>query len=239
MVIELIEILLWYCVVTACFIMAGIFFLESKRRIGFSKPFFRAVGIYALCYAIARLIENIRRYSVGTYNDIVEAWIAGDQISGLSLIFRLLYVTISFIGIVFLYYNIERYIFTNNRYFVTIFSIIQAFLSIIIYIYFHLIFFYLAVAIFFIPCYFLPILFFNAARKAPSKYIRNGCILTAIGIIMFTTAVIIDLPESAYVSYVFGIKPSESIIRLISPILLILGVIISTFGLKTHFQENR
>ena len=219
--------------------MAVVFFLESRKRLGYSKPFFRAVGIFALFYAVARLIENIRRYSIGTYNDVVEAWIAGGQISGLNYWLRITYVIISFVGIIFLYYSIERYIFTKNRYLITIFSIIQAILSMISYIYFNDVTFWLSTIIFMVPAYFLPILFFNAARKAPSKYVRNGCIFTAIGIILITLAVIIDVPEYAYANYVFGVKPSEFIIRMIAPILLILGVIIATFGLKTHFQENR
>jgi hypothetical protein len=239
MAIELFEIFAWHCAVAACLIMAVMFFLESRKRTGFSKPFFRAVGIFGLFYGIARLFENIRRYFIGSYNDIAEAWMVGEQIAGLNLTFRLLYVIISFIGIIYLYYNIERYIFTNNRYIVTIFSVIQAFFSVIVYIYFHLIFFYLAVAIFIIPCYFLPILFLDAARKAPSKYIRNGCISTAVGMIVFTTAIIIDLPEGAFFVYYFNWPHSQSIVRLIAPILLILGVIIVTIGLKTHFREPR
>ena len=239
MIFELIEILLWFIAVTFCFLSSILFFLEYKKRTGFSRFFFRGVCIFTLTYAISRLIENIRRYFIGTYNDIFEAWIRGEQITGTNLLFRVLYIIISWIGIILLYYNIERYIFTNNKYIITFFSIIEAILSILNYLYFNSICFWLHVFIFIIPAYFISILFFHAARNAQTKYVRNGCILTAIGVILFTSAVIIDLPEYAYVNHIFGINYIEVFNRIIAPILIISGLLFCIIGLKTHFQEKQ
>ena len=238
MVIEIIEISLWFIAVIICFLIAFVFFLESMKREIVSKAFFRGLSIFALLYGIARLIENIRRYFIGNYNDIFEAWIIGSQITGLNFTLRLFYYIIAWIGISIMYYNIERHIFTKNKYILTLFSIIEALVSIINYLFFNSITFWLAVIIYFIPAYFLPLLFLFAAKKTPSKYLRNGCILNGIGIFLLATAVAMDLPEAAYFFYSLGINTPELIIRIIAPIFLILGMIIFTLGIKTQFLRK-
>jgi hypothetical protein len=238
-VFVLIEVLLWYFSVILCFIIAIVFFSEYRSRKGFSSPFFLGIGIFAITYAIARLIENIRRYSIGTYNDIVEAWIRGEQITGINFWLRLLYYVIAWFGISTMFFNIERYILTDNRYIITIFSIMAGLVSIINYLYLNLITFWAAVIFYFICAYFISIFFINAAIKAPSKYVRNGCILVAVGIMTLATGVMIDLPEAVYFAHLYGIGYSEFLVRLIAPILFIIGLIFFTIGLKTHFREKK
>ena len=239
MVFELIEILLWYIAVIMCLLMALTFFLEYKSRKGFSSPFFLGLSIFGVTYAVARLIENIRRYIVGSYSDIVEAWIRGEQITGINFTLRMAYYLIAWFGMSLMFYNIEHYILTDNRYIITIFSIIAGLVSIINYLYLNMITFWAAVICYFVTAYFISIMFLNAARKAQSTYIRNGCLLVAIGIMTLAIGIMIDLPEAVYFAHLYGIGYSEFIVRLLAPILFILGLVIFTIGLKTRFRITK
>ena len=239
MIFEIIEIIFWFSTIFFLFLMAIIFFLEFRNRIGFSHYFFRGLFIFALTFGIARLIENIRRYFIGSYNDIFEAWIRGEQITGLNFWLRFFYYLISWVGMSFVYYNVERHIFTNNKFLLTILSIVEGVVSIINYVIFNMVTYWMAVWIYFIPAFFLSLLFFRAATKAPSKYVKNGCLLTALGIFTIATAVAIDLPETAYFWYIFRVETPELFVRLIAPILLTIGAFLLTFGLKYHFQESK
>ena len=150
MTTDLMEVTLWYTVIGICFLMMIIFFLQWKKRDSLQKPFFLGLVMFALFYFIARLIENVRRYSIGSYNDVFDAWIAGSQISGLNFVLRILYYIFSWIGLTVMFYNIEKHIFKKNKFLLTIVSATEGTVSIINYFIFNLVTFWLSTILFFV-----------------------------------------------------------------------------------------
>lgn len=235
--LETIEILLWYVVVGLGFLLMFVFFNQYRKRDSLQRPFFLGLATFSLTYTVARLIENIRRYSIGTYNDILESWIAGTQIEGINFWMRFLYYLIAWIGIAIMFFNIEHYIMKKNKYLLTIASIIEGTVSIINYFFFNLITFFMSAALFFVVM-FMPIMFLNLARKTPKGKIRNACIFIAMGITFLAIGVMIDLPEMAYFLYFFNQEFPEALIRILAPILLLLGLGILAFGFQRFFPKE-
>jgi len=215
-----------------------VFLIQYKRRESLQRPFFLGLSIFMLGYGIARLIENIRRYSIGSYNDILDAWKTGTQIVGLNFWLRILYYAIAWAMIAMFYYNIEKNIFKKNKFLLTICALVEGVLSITIYFYFNDIVFWASVFNFFIVGFFIPILFLNLAMKTPSGSIRNGCILISIGMLLFVLGVMIDLPESSYFMYLLGQEVPEDLIRITTPIILIMGLLSFSIGFKTFFPKE-
>ena len=132
---EIIEILLWYAVVAIGYFLAISFLIQFKQRSELQRPFFLGLAIFTLTYSTARLIENIRRYMIGSYNDIFNAWVNGTQISGLNFNLRVWgYYALAWFGIAVMFYSIEHTIFKQNKYLLTIASIIEGIVSIINYL---------------------------------------------------------------------------------------------------------
>ncbi len=235
---ETIELALWYGAVALCFSLMIIFLIQYKKRESLSRPFFLGLSIFMLSYGVARLIENIRRYSIGSYNDIFEAWIAGEQISGVNFWMRFLYYLIAWIGIAFLYFNIEKFIFKKNKFALTILSLIEGTTSIVNYFNFNMITYWSCVIIFFGVGFFMPILFLNLARKSPSGQMRNGLIMVAVGIFVFVISVMIDLPETYYFMNLFKQEAPETFIRVSAPIMLILGLLLFSLGFKRFLPSK-
>ena len=233
---DIVEISFWYIAVVICFIMMIMFFIQWRKRDSLQKPFFLGLVMFSICYTIARLLENIRRYSVGDYNDVYNAWVMGTQITGINFILRFLYYFIAWIGITIMFFNIEHHIFKKNKYFLTIISATEGTVSIINYIVFNLVTFWLA-TIFFFVIMFMPLMFFNLARKTPKGKIRTACIIVAIGILLFAIGVMIDLPEFAYFNHLIGQVSPESIIRLVAPIIIICALLMLNLGFRTFFPR--
>lgn len=140
-----IEIILWFIVVAIGYILAIAFLKQYIQRESLQRPFFLGLAVFSLTYSTARLIENFRRYFLGSYNDIFDAWVNNTQISGLNFSLRVWgYYLIAWIGIAIMYYNIERYIFKNNKYILTIGSMIEGAVSIYNYFNFNLITFWMS-----------------------------------------------------------------------------------------------
>jgi hypothetical protein len=218
--------------------MMLIFFIQSRKGDFYTKIFFQGLGIFSLAYGLARLIENIRRYSIGSYHDILDAWIAGGQIVGLNFWLRFLYYVIAWIGIAILYFNIEHSIFKKNKYILTALSIFEAIVSIINYLYLNMITFWLSAIFYFVPATFMSLLFINLSRKSPQGGIRNSSIIIAIGVLIFAFGVMIDLPETAYFNHIYGIKTPELLFRILSPILVIFGFSLLTYGFIRFFMKE-
>ncbi|MFO8017391.1 MAG: hypothetical protein R6U96_02050 [Promethearchaeia archaeon] len=235
---ELIELVLWYFAVILCFSLMIMFLVQYKRRKTLSRPFFLGLAIFMASYGVARLIENIRRYFIGYYGDVFDAWVNGDQITGLNFWLRFFYYFIAWIGIAVMYFNIEKFIFKKNRYILTIVSILEGTVSIVNYFFFNEITYWTAVILFFIAGFFMPLLFLNLARKTPSGPVRNGCIMISVGMLIFVIAVMIDLPETAYFMWSLEQENPEVVIRILAPLLLISGNSIFSLGFKRFFPKT-
>ncbi|MHA1149863.1 MAG: hypothetical protein ACTSR8_16630 [Promethearchaeota archaeon] len=236
--LELIEIILWYIVVAIGYSLGLSFFIQYKQRSELQRPFFFGLTVFAITYSTARLIENIRRYSLGTYNDIFNAWVANTQITGINFVLRVWgYYALAWLGIAVMFYNIEHTIFKKNKYLLTIASIVEGIVSIVNYFVINIMPFIIASALFFVVM-FMPLMFLNLARKTPAGKIRNACIILALGITFFAIAVMIDLPEFAYFNYLLGQDSPEVIIRIVAPVLLICGISILSIGFQIFFPKS-
>ena len=232
---EIVELVLWFSGAVLCFLIAFWFYFQYKNLEFLSKPLFFGVSVFWITFGLARLFENIRRYFIGTYNDVLNAWIAGNQITGVNFWLRFLYYLITWIGIAVMYWQLEKYVFINNKYFLTYCSIIEGTVSIINYFWFNLVTFWICVYLYFVAAYFASFFFVNLARKTPSGPIRNGCLLISLGQTLFAFSVMIDLPETGFFLYSLGINSPEILIRFTSPITLISGAIFFILGFKTVY----
>ncbi|HME56617.1 MAG TPA: hypothetical protein VKM55_30735 [Candidatus Lokiarchaeia archaeon] len=240
MIWDIMEITLWYSVTLICGVLFVVFILQNKKREKISRPFFLGFSIFLFGYGIARLCENIRRYSIGSYNDVINAWttVPRTQIAGNDLLLRILYYLIAWIAIAILYFNIEKYIFKKTRYILTICSLGEGALAISIYIYFSLISYWALVVNFFFVGYFIPILFLNLTREfGNNSAIKKGCVTIALGMLFFVTGVMVDLPESAYFFILLGQQSPELMIRIISPILVLSGLLVLSLGFRSFFPK--
>ncbi len=236
--LETLEIILWYSVIIIGYTLMVLFFKQYLKRESLQKPFFLGLTLFTLSYSTARLIENIRRYSIGSYNDIFDAWVAGTQITGVNFWTRVIgYYVIAWFGIALMFYSIEKNIFKNNKFILTIASIFEGIVSIVNYFYLNPVTFVLA-TIFFFVIMFMPIMFLNLAHKTPPGSIRNASLFIALGIFLFAAAVMMDLPEMAYIAYSLNQTTPEAIIRIVAPILLIVGIIVLWIGFQRFFPKD-
>jgi hypothetical protein len=231
------EILLWNLVVIITFSVNSFWWHQYRTRSRESKPFFLGLLIFGVTYGVARLIENIRSLNIGSYNDVYEAWIIGQQITGLNLVLRLMYYVISWSGIAMMFFSLENKLFRKSRYIVTIAAIMEGVVSVLNYFFFNDLIFYLS-SVFFFVVMVMPLMFINLARKTPSGSFRKSSITIAIGITLFAFGVLNDLPEFAYFQYLTGIQAegSEIFSRYAAPISINLGIILLMFGFSSLFK---
>lgn len=233
-----VETPLWYLTTLICWILFVVFILQYKKRENVTRPFFLGLSIFSLGFGLARLIETIRRYSVGTYNDIIDSWHLGIPIIGLNFWLRILYYAIAWASIATLYFNIEKFVFKRKKFILTASSIAEGALSISIYFYFNQVAYWASVVLFLICGYFIPLLFLNLARTTPPSAIRNGCVAIAIGMLLFVTGVMIDLPEATYFMNALEQTAPELVIRISAPILVISGLLLFSLGFKRFFPKE-
>jgi hypothetical protein len=129
-----IEPILWFSA-SAIFFFLGLYFLQKLIKSGKeSRFFFSGLTVFFFGWGIARLLETIRRYYVGSYYDIIEDVISGNfTISGLNLILRLAYVIISW-GAVVYFYIVTETIFLNKKsyYIFSISTVVQLIINTLI-----------------------------------------------------------------------------------------------------------
>ena len=107
----ILEVILWYTAVAICYFLMFVFYNQYRKR-EMARKFYLGLCIFMVTYGTARLFENIRRYSVGSYNDILYAWIAGTQITGINWGLRVWgYYALAWTGLTIMFFNMEKYIF--------------------------------------------------------------------------------------------------------------------------------
>ncbi len=201
-----VEAILWFIGV-GIIIYLSIFFFKRYRKTDFqARTFFFGLGIFALSFGIARLIENIRKYFISTnLTDIVDAWRLGVQISDLNWMLRVIYYTIAWAGIAIFYVNLEKYVFKGKtKYLLMVAAIVEGSVSIGLYfvepgsIPFFVLLGVATVGLF--VCGIFPVVMFLYVGKQAVGSVRTGSILGAIAILFFVLGVLADLPETAYVT---------------------------------------
>ncbi|MHA1148884.1 MAG: hypothetical protein ACTSR8_11660 [Promethearchaeota archaeon] len=234
------EVNLWYFVVIFAYCMMVVFYMKNKKNSDNSSPFLLGIALFSMVYATARFIENIRRYFIGTYNDVFEYWKSGRQITGLNFYLRLSYYVIAWIGIALFYLKVEKNIIGTKRHFLTYFAILEGFLSILNYFILNLTLFILTVFFYYVAATFPSVILLYLGLKAPKGIIKKGLMLASFGLILFVTGVALDLPETSYFSYVFALAQSEIFMRLLSPLLVLVGIALFLLGFNyISGTENR
>ncbi|MBD3351232.1 MAG: hypothetical protein GF364_07075 [Candidatus Lokiarchaeota archaeon] len=241
--IWLMEQTLWWigCVIV---IILGFIFIKRMKENPVSKKFTTGLAVFAFTYGIARILENIRKYIVAGYEnrtDISDAWIAGDQIAGINYTLRILYYAIAWFGIATFYFVSEKYVFKGKyKYILTISSIIEGIVSILNYIPEdgpHIITTAISAIGFFIAAIF-PVVLYAQMGLQNTGVLRKSCFIVAIGMAIFVTSVVADLPESTYIVNLVGGTPLPVwITSIVAPICLFVGMFTLTMGFRQMFSS--
>jgi hypothetical protein len=237
----LLEQILWW-IGSFVAIGLGIMFATRMKKYKIASKFMWGLPVFSFTYGIARVIENIRKYIVSTNpTDIYDAWVAGDQITGLNYTLRIIYYIICWTGIATFYLVSEKYVFKGKtHYLMTVASLGEGVVSILNYIPGLTNYFIWFSAIgFFIAAIFPIVLYLNMAKQN-TGIIRNSCIMVAVGILFFVIAVMGDLPESLYIMKIAtgSMTPLPVILTsVVVPISLFIGVITMAIGFRRMFTK--
>jgi len=220
---------IWFIIVAFCFVLGGFFFHKYAKSQVLSRPFFLGIAIFAISYAVARMLENIRKYFVSTsLTDIVDSWKAGTQINDLNWDLRVAYYVIAWMGIAILFANVEKYVFQKkSKFLITIAALVEGTASIALYVVqagspTFMILMVVASVGFFVPCIALASLFGILAKNSPGK-MRLGCLGGLVGIVLIFVGVLADLPEAAYIA---GTALPDWITGIAAPVILFGGFLI-------------
>ncbi|GAB4311230.1 MAG: hypothetical protein Kow0069_11540 [Promethearchaeota archaeon] len=231
------------------FVGAGIglglfaYFLAKWRRAEFpqAKRFFFGLAAFAVTYSVARLIENFRKYFVSDdLQDIVNAWTAGEQITGLNWDLRIAYYVIAWFGIATFYFHAERHVFAGKtKYVLTLASVVEGTVSVLQYVFapgsaaFRACSATAAVG-FFVAGVFPVLLFVNMARTTTGTVRRNNLVV-AVGLALFVTGVLADLPETGFIT---GQSLPQLITGPLAALLIFSGFVLMAAGFRSMYSST-
>jgi len=240
-IVNTVEPLLWWIVVALCVFIA-IFFFDHYRKAEAGKPFSFGLFIFISFFAIARAIENYRKFFMADDRINIVLWWTGNgpALVGTELYIRILYYIFTWISIAIFYYSTEKYVFQGKTKFIFMYSSIgEGIVSIALYFTtgnLQLIIQILAVIGFFF-CGVAPIiLYLNMALKS-TGIIRQSASLAAMGLVFFVTGVMAELPEGQNVVYLVTKEFLDAwLIALVSPICMIVGLFLMLLGYRKMFS---
>ncbi len=233
---------LWF-LVSGIFAIITFYFINKYRKIGEeARPFILGIIIFVGCFTIARTIETIRRYWIGSYYDIIDSHFS---ITGLNLVLRLSYYLIAWAAITIFYFMFEKHIMKkgmniNTRYILSICSAAEGTFSCILYFTAAAQWVLYCVSILFFVIVFFPIIFFlYLSKMAPMKGQKIAWIIVTIGFILVLLGVIADLPETFLVvtQYMGASFFSPELIHYGTPILQALGAFFLTIGFARIYKN--
>jgi hypothetical protein len=231
---------LWWMTV-GLFLLMGFFILKKMRENDAAKQFMSGLVSFAFLFGIARAIENIRRYTIATARfDIIEGWIGtGPLIAGPNMVLRILYYVVSWMGISLFYYYSEKYVFKQKYYF-TAAAISEGTVSILMYFGFTgtvMIILLVLACIGFLFAAVIPVmLYLRLSVKNPGE-IGKASLFAGLGLALFASGVMADLPQSSFVIYlVNGVPLDPLLISVLAPILASLGAIIMYYAYQKMFK---
>lgn len=225
------EVVLWCAASLILWIVAVFFIYKSTKIDKEARPFIYGIAIFTMSFGIARMIETIRKYSIGSYYDVIES---GFNITGVNLWLRIAYYIIAWAGITVLYYSFEKYVMNKKtKYILTIFSILEAILASALYFTSRNSWIFLFAVLNFLVIGLFPIaLFLYLSYKSLYKSTRIAWIIITIGFIFFALGMMGDLPEAWFFIY----KLDQYIIRYFTPLAQIAGVILMAIGFSTIYK---
>jgi len=247
----LVEPVLWF-IASGVFTCIAIYFIIKYFKIGEeAKPFILGWILFVGAFTIARTIETIRRYYVGSYFDIFNPFSPSSPIpftiTGLNLILRLLYYIVAWSAITIFFFILEKYIMKagmqkNTRYILTLFSALEGSFSVVLYFTAAAPWNLLIVASIFFVIAFCPVIFFiYFAKHAITRSQRIAWLVIMVGFLLFLIGVMFDLPETALALYQnAGINihlEFGELIRYGTPILQAVGGTLVGVGFATIYRN--
>lgn len=232
---------LWWATSVLFFVM-GVFILKKMKENDAAKQFMSGLISFAFLFGLARAIENIRKYFIASSRmDILEGWIgSGPLISGPNLVLRIAYYAISWTGISLFYYFAEKYVF-KQKYIFTAAAVGEGIVSILMYFGFpdNAMVILLGFASFgFLFAAVIPvILYLRLGFKNPGL-LGRASFIAGIGLALFATGVMTDLPQSSFVIYLVQGAPLDPfLISIFAPILAIIGAVMIYYAYQNMFKN--
>ena len=236
------EPILWF-MASAVFGLIAIYFIYKHTKIGEeAKPFILGWILFIGAFTVARTIETVRRYYIGSYYDIIEQNFT--LINPLNLVLRLSYYIIAWSAITIFYFVLEKYIMKqgmkkNTRYILTIFSALEGIFSVLLY-------FTAAAAwnliivsgLFFVVAFFPLFLFIYIAMNSITREQKIAWIVIMIGFLLFLAGVMLDLPETALVLEQYGgITLPVELVHYGTPLLQVAGGVLVGTGFAVIYRK--
>ncbi|HUX98237.1 MAG TPA: hypothetical protein VMV49_01670 [Candidatus Deferrimicrobium sp.] len=232
---------LWF-IVSAIFAIITIYFINKYKKIGAeARPFILGLVLFIGSFTIARTIETIRRYYIGSYYDIIDS---NFTLIGANLILRLCYYIIAWAGITIFYFVFEKHIMKkgmqkNTRYILTFCSAAEGFFSCLLYFTAAAAWVLYCVIILFFIVVFFPIIFFlYLVKMAISREQKIAWVIVSLGFLLALLGVMGDLPEaSLIVTQYFGVPfLPPAFIHYGTPILQAVGATLLGIGFATIYK---
>ncbi len=213
---QYVEISLWFVTIAFLGIVGALFvrdYLKNKNQ------YFFWISMFFFLFVIARIIRLIVRFYIGEPP-------VGDPLTGDAFVLESIYTIVSYIGLFFVYFALERTLVKKSHYFFSIVVWICCVISIIDFItraifVLNVIFFVTTVA-----C--LPLIFIGLAIKS-SGSVRTNAIYVAVGVLMFILAIALDIPDGRVLFYPLG----EILLAIIPPALMTVAIVILRRGFQT------
>ncbi len=236
------EPILWF-IVSAVFALIAIYFIYKYTKISQeAKPFILGWILFIGAFTVARTIETVRRYYIGSYYDIIEQNFT--LIDPLNLVLRLLYYIIAWSAITIFYFVLEKYIMKggmkkNTRYILTVFSALEGIFSVLLYFTAAAAWNLLIVSgLFFVVAFFPLFLFVYITINSITREQKIAWVVILIGFLLFLLGVMADLPETALVLEQYGgiILPVD-LVHYGTPILQVAGGILVGTGFAIIYRK--
>ncbi len=224
---------LWL-MVSIIFCIFAVYFIYKYRKIEpEGRSFIFGLIIFSITFAIARLIETIRRYFyINDYYDIVDS---NFTITGINLLLRLSYYIIAWTGITVFFFVFEKYIMEKKtKFLITVSSSLEGIFSCLLYFTAEAFWNFTIVVILFFGVAIVPIILF-LYLSIKGLYLSNkiAWIINTIGFLFFLLGVIGDLPES----YIFVQNIPGILLHYFNPIAESLGAILMGIGFSIIYKN--
>ncbi len=213
---QYVEISLWLACISFLGIVGSLFvrdYLKNKNQ------YFFWISLFFYLFVIARIIRLIVRFYIGEPP-------IGETLEGDAFVLESIYTILSYIGLFFVYFAIERTLFKKSHYFFSIVVWVTCVISIIDFVTRAL--FYLNILFFVITVAALPLIFIGLAIKS-SGSVRTNAIYVAIGVLLFILAIALDIPDGRILFYPLG----EIFLAIVPPVLMMVAIVIMRRGFQT------
>lgn len=239
--VNTVEPVLWWIAVLLC-VGIAIFFFDHYRKAEAGKPFSMGLLVFILFFAIARAIENFRKFYMADHQINIGRWWAGigPALVGTELVLRVLYYIFTWTAIAIFYHSTEKYVFQNKTKFLFMYSAIaEGIVSIALYFTTgsiqHFVLVFAVIGFFF--CGVAPIILYLLMAIKSTGIIRSSAFFATIGLTFFVVGVMAELPESHIVVYlVTGVFLDAWLVALVAPICMIVGLTLMLIGYRKMFS---